>query len=177
MSSEDVISLEISLVNLVNKCYPDRIDYVDKVLSNTNDIFNKLNIGKVDYNSPLSRELTRLMKIPVEFYNNILTVLKLEHYRPLLEHFDYLGNFIRFYYNLKVFHLGKSHCNFIITGRKSLAVYIVTNILDNDTLISTPETVDMVLSMLAPLIQDQSDQPNMEDDPEDFDEEQGLLGR
>lgn len=35
----------------------------------------------------------------------------------------------------------------------------------------------MVLSMLAPLIQDQSDQPNMEDDPEDFDEEQGLLGR
>lgn len=152
MSSEDIISLEISLINLVNKCYPDRIDYVDTVLSNTNDIFIKLNIGKVDYNSPLSRELTRLMKIPVEFYNNILTVLKLDHYRPLLEHFDYLG-------------------------RKSLAVYIVTNILDNDTLISTPETVDMVLSMLAPLIQDQSDQPNMEDDPEDFDEEQGLLGR
>lgn len=56
-------------------------------------------------------------------------------------------------------------------------MYIVTNILDNDTLISTPETVDMVLSMLSPLIQDQSDQPNTEDDPEDFDEEQGLLGR
>lgn len=94
MSNEDIISLEISLVNLVNKCYPGRIDYIDTVLSNTKEIFTKLNIGKVDYNSPLSRELTRLMKIPVEFYNNILTVLKLENYRPLLEHFDYLGNFI-----------------------------------------------------------------------------------
>lgn len=106
MSSEDIISLEISLINLVNKCYPDRIDYVDTVLSNTNDVFIKLNIGKVDYNSPLSRELTRLMKIPVEFYNNILTVLKLDHYRPLLEHFDYLGKVLHIFlcWTLKYLH-------------------------------------------------------------------------
>lgn len=64
-----------------------------------------------------------------------------------------------------------------IAGRKSLAVYIVTNILENDTYIKTPESVDLVLSMLASLIQDQSDQDGIEDDPEDFDEEQGLLGR
>ena len=116
MSSEDVISLEISLVNLVNKCYPDRIDYVDKVLSNTNDIFNKLNIGKVDYNSPLSRELTRLMKIPVEFYNNILTVLKLEHYRPLLEHFDYLGNLYLFITILRFSILEKAIAILLLQG-------------------------------------------------------------
>jgi vacuolar protein sorting-associated protein 35 len=37
--------------------------------------------------------------------------------------------------------------------------------------------VDVVLTMLSPLIQDQSDQPPGEEDPEDFAEEQGLLGR
>ena len=31
--------------------------------------------------------------------------------------------------------------------------------------------------MLSPLIQDQADQPPGEEDPEDFAEEQGLLGR
>lgn len=96
MSTEDIICLEIALITLVNKCYPDRIDYVDKVLHNTNEIFNKLNIGEIEYNSPLAYELTRLMRIPVDFYNNILTVLKLENYRPLLEHFDYLGNAFQF---------------------------------------------------------------------------------
>lgn len=37
--------------------------------------------------------------------------------------------------------------------------------------------VDAVLTMLSSLIQDQSDQPSAEEDPEDFAEEQGLLGR
>jgi hypothetical protein len=37
--------------------------------------------------------------------------------------------------------------------------------------------VDAVLTMLSSLIEDQSDQPPGEEDPEDFAEEQGLLGR
>lgn len=106
----------------------------------------------MEYNSAVSRELSRLMKIPVDNYKNILTVLKLEHYTPLLEYFDY-------------------------EGRKLLAVYIVTSILDNEILIPGQEQVDAVLSMAAPLVQDQPDQPNVEEDPEDFAEEQGLLGR
>lgn len=100
----------------------------------------------------MSRELSRLMKIPVDNYKNILTVLKLDNYAPLLEYFDY-------------------------EGRKLLAVYIITNILDNETLLPTQEHVDAILSMVAPLVQDQPDQPTIDEDPEDFAEEQGLLGR
>lgn len=44
MPSEDVVSLQVSLINLAMKCYPDRVDYVDKVLESTVDIFNKLNL-------------------------------------------------------------------------------------------------------------------------------------
>ena len=36
---------------------------------------------------------------------------------------------------------------------------------------------DQVLSLVSPLVQDQSDQPAEEEDPEDFAEEQGLMGR
>lgn len=91
MTPEDIVSLEIALLNLVNKCYPDRLDFVDSVLSETDAILTKLGVQKVDFNSVLSRELTKLMKIPVENYNDILTVLKLEHYRPLIDHFDFSG--------------------------------------------------------------------------------------
>lgn len=92
------------------------------------------------------------MKIPLDNYKNILVVLKLEFYTPLLEYFDY-------------------------EGRKMLAIYIITNILDNETMIPTQEHVEAVLQMVSPLVQDQPDQPNVEEDVEDFAEEQGLLGR
>jgi len=46
MPSEDIVSLQVSLVNLAQKCYPDRVDYVDQVLQTTVDIFQKFNIDK-----------------------------------------------------------------------------------------------------------------------------------
>lgn len=149
---EDIVALQVSLVHLAYKCYPDRVDYVDKVLLTTLQIFQKLNTDRIEYSSPVSRELTRLMKIPVDNYNSLLTILQLQHYGPLLDLFDY-------------------------HGRKNLAAYLVNNALDNETQIPTQEQVDAVLTMLSSLIQDQPDQPPGEEDPEDFAEEQGLLGR
>lgn len=37
--------------------------------------------------------------------------------------------------------------------------------------------VDTILGIVSVLVQDQNDQPEMEDDPEDFAEEQGIMGR
>jgi len=56
------------------------------------------------------------MKLPVDNYNNVLTLLKLEHFGPLFEYFDY-------------------------QARKMMSIYIVNNALDNETVISTPEQV------------------------------------
>jgi len=56
------------------------------------------------------------MKIPVDNYNNLLTVLQLQHYGPLLDLFDY-------------------------HGRKILAAYLVTNALENETQVPTQEQV------------------------------------
>jgi len=46
MPPEDIVSLQVSLVNLAHKCYPDCVDYVDKVLLTTLHIFQKLNIDR-----------------------------------------------------------------------------------------------------------------------------------
>ena len=46
MPPEDIVSLQVALINLALKCYPDKVDYVDKVLETTEEIFNKLNLDQ-----------------------------------------------------------------------------------------------------------------------------------
>ncbi|XP_029109620.1 vacuolar protein sorting-associated protein 35-like isoform X4 [Scleropages formosus] len=152
MPSEDVVSLEVSLINLAMKCYPERVDYVDKVLESTLEIFNKMNLEHIATSSAVSKELMRLLKIPVDIYNNILTVLQLKHFHPLFEYFDY-------------------------PSRKSTSCYVLSNALDYSTEIKAQEQVDAILNLVSTLVQDQPDQPSEEPDPEDFAEEQNLVGR
>nr|XP_024643919.1 vacuolar protein sorting-associated protein 35-like [Macaca nemestrina] len=116
MPSEDVVSLQVSLINLAMKYYPDRVDYVDKVLETTVEIFNKLNLEHVATSSAVSKELTRLLKMPVDTYNNILTVLKLKHFHPLFEYFDY-------------------------ESRNSMSCYVLSNVLDYNTEIVSQDQV------------------------------------
>lgn len=168
MPSEDVVSLQVSLINLAMKCYPERVDYVDKVLETTVDIFNKLNLeqyvflyacsgidnwrfcyivrtnyrslnkyircwkpwlnfpflflsaNSIATSSAVSKELTRLLKIPIDTYNNILTVLKLKHFHPLFEYFDY-------------------------ESRKNMSCYILSNALEYNTEINGQEQVRLFI--------------------------------
>ena len=73
-------------------------------------------LSSLEHGSPVSKELMRLMKIPVDSYNNILTVLELEHFGPLFEYFDY-------------------------QSRKVMSSYIISNALENETSIPTQEQV------------------------------------
>lgn len=152
MPIEDVVSLQVSLVNLALKCYPDRVDYVDKVLETTAEILKKLNVHSVEYHSQLAKELMRLLKIPVDHYNTILTILTLEHFNELME---ILGP----------------------RGRKAMSAYLINNALENETLIVTQEQVDTTLNLVSTLVSDDADTLHHLEDPEDFAEEQGLLGR
>ncbi|XP_060081276.1 vacuolar protein sorting-associated protein 35-like [Ylistrum balloti] len=152
MPPEDIVSLQVALINLALKCYPEKTDYVDKVLETTEEIFNRLNLDHLEHGSPVSKELMRLMKIPVDSYNNVLIVLQLGHFGPLFEYFDF-------------------------KSRKIMSCYIINNVLENDTFIPTQEHVDSILNIVNVLVQDQNDQPEEPEDPEDFAEEQGIMGR
>lgn len=152
MPLEDTVSLQVALVNLAQKVYPDKIDYVDKVLETTTQILENLNMNNINHSLAVNQELSRLLRVCIDFYNNVLTILDLKFFPRLLERFDY-------------------------TSRKSLSLYLVMNILENETMIPTDEQVDNVLAMLSPLIKDQEDQPADALDPDDFAEEQGVVGR
>ena len=70
----------------------------------------------MDKNNAVSKELTRLLKIPVDSYNNILTLLQLEYFAPLFDYFDY-------------------------SSRKDMAMYLVTNAVESAIQIPTQEQV------------------------------------
>lgn len=74
----------------------------------------------------MSKELTRLLKIPVDTYNNILTVLQLKHFPPLFEYFDY-------------------------ESRKSMSCYVLSNTLDYNTTILAQEQVSVSSPAFPPL--------------------------
>lgn len=76
--------------------------------------------------SAVSKELTRLLKIPVDTYNNILTVLQLKHFPPLFEYFDY-------------------------ESRKSMSCYVLSNTLDYNTTILAQEQVSVSSPAFPPL--------------------------
>lgn len=94
-----------------------------------------------------------MLKIPIDLYKNILTLLKLKHYSTLYEHLDY-------------------------TGRKTICQYLLNNAIENETVISTPDEVDSLLQLISPLVVDANDKPtDYEEDNEDFIDEQTLVAR
>nr|SVE71503.1 EOG090X00QE [Daphnia similis] len=152
MPSENLVSLQVSLISLAFRCYPEKIALVDKVLESTLVALDKIAVEKVDFDSALGKELNRLLRMPISHYNSLVTLLQLPHFGQVLQRLDF-------------------------NGRKSVALYLVNNALDNETYITTQEQVDAVLNMLAPLICDQPDQVLTGLDVEDFAEEQNLMAR
>lgn len=152
MPLEDTVSLQVALVSLAQKVYPDRVDYVDKVLETTCQILGRLNMNNISHFLSVNQELSRLLRICIDFYNNVLIIIQLKHFCPLLEKLDNIS-------------------------RKSLALYIVMNVLENETFIPTSDEVDSVLILIGPLLKDEEDQSAENIDQEDFAEDQGIVAR
>lgn len=72
--------------------------------------------SRLKYGTAVSKELMHLLKIPIDVYQNLLTVLELKHFGPLFKYFDY-------------------------HGRKTMSAFLINSALENDTKILTPEQV------------------------------------
>ncbi|CAG9570849.1 unnamed protein product [Danaus chrysippus] len=155
MPPEDMLSLQLALLKLAQKCHPDKLSYVDRVLAHTDRIcVDILPSGKqyLEHNTPVFKELMKILKLPADHYKNILTLIKLQNYAPLINRLSQ-------------------------PGRMLIAVHLINDVLESNTTVSTPEDVEAVLSMLDVLVKDQADPPAAEQDADDFMEEQGLLAR
>lgn len=152
MPCEHAVSMHAALTNLAMKCYVDRTDYVDKVLQATVEVLGRRNVDIINSGSSLCKEVTKLLESILSSYNNIITVVELKYFAPVYEHLDF-------------------------EARKQLALQLVTNALDNQTLVTSSEQADLVLMLLSPLVRDQADQPKGDVDEFDFAEEQTAMGR
>lgn len=71
---------------------------------------------RIPYNNQVGRELSKLIRIPIDHYKDVRTLLKLSHFGPALGSFDY-------------------------RGRTLNSAYIVQNILDTGIIIPSQDEV------------------------------------
>eukprot|EP01087_Luapelamoeba_hula_P009270 TRINITY_DN2384_c0_g1_i2.p1 TRINITY_DN2384_c0_g1~~TRINITY_DN2384_c0_g1_i2.p1 ORF type:complete len:687 (-),score=126.58 TRINITY_DN2384_c0_g1_i2:60-1916(-) len=150
MDAEDQLAMQVALLNLALRVYPETVEYVDEVLNQAFELLTRLKKEEVDYTKPnCVKHILSLLNIPLTTYNNIIILTKLENY----------SNIIGF--------LGYSH-------RRKIAIDVVSNAINNETFIPEPDDVTRVFAAIKPLLMDEEDQGE-EVDPEDFEEDQNRV--
>nr|CAD2166646.1 unnamed protein product [Meloidogyne enterolobii] len=129
MPFDEIISIQIALLSLALNCYRDRPELADTVYSTTIQIVERRNIQNILANSLIGRELTKLLKLPIENYNNIIELLALESYSNILQLLD-------------------------IYGQRKIAAFIIENALENNTLIECEDHLDKLFSLIESLLID-----------------------
>ncbi|KAF7304622.1 Vacuolar protein sorting-associated protein 35 [Mycena kentingensis (nom. inval.)] len=132
LSIQDITALFVSLTNLSLSCYPDRLEYVDQVLSFAASKIQEYSESPDLHAPQTSANLAALLVAPINSYQSVLTLLAIPNYAPLLT-------------------------KQLFSTRRSIAHSIVSSVLKNETVIETPEDVDGVLELCHVLIKDQSD--------------------
>ncbi|WWC99767.1 hypothetical protein V866_006672 [Kwoniella sp. B9012] len=128
----DVTALCVSLVNLSLSCYPDRLEYVDQILSFAHGKVIEYAQNPDLHSPPTTANLLALLLAPITSYLSILTLLAIPSYIPLLSVQPY-------------------------STRLSIGQAVVSSVLKNNTLIDTSEDVSGVLGLCAVLVKDQKD--------------------
>ncbi|KAJ1970421.1 retromer complex subunit Vps35 [Dimargaris xerosporica] len=85
MTMEDMTALCLSLMKLSLNCYPDHFDYIDQILD---FIAARVDQAKLspDLHAPSTiNNLLALMQGPVDAYESVLDLLRLDHYGVLLD--------------------------------------------------------------------------------------------
>jgi vacuolar protein sorting-associated protein 35 len=160
LSIQDTMALLTSLVNLALNIYPDRLEYVDKVLGYASEKAAEF-VDSPDLHSAATQSnMLNLLLAPIRSYFSLFTALALPHYLPLFQSQTY-------------------------TTRRSVAGEVARSILRNRVKITTPEHLEGVLTLLRVLIKEGVQQPSgytgignrNRGDSDEIVEEQGWLAR
>lgn len=158
---QDTMALLVSLVNLALSTYPDRLEYVDKILGFATEKTNEFTDHADLHSTPAQQNLLHLLLAPLRSYTSIFTALALPNYIPLLTSQPY-------------------------PTRRSIAGEIARSFLKNRTFIATTENLDRVLQALRVLIKEGAQQamgyPGLQSqrrggETDETLEEQGWLAR
>ena len=131
---QDTIALLVSLANLALNIYPERLDYIDQVLSYANEKVAQY-VNSADLHSaPTQSAILSLLLAPVKAYYSLFTALALPNYLPLLHAQTY-------------------------PTRRAVAGEVAKSILRNQISIASTENLQGVLEILKVLIKEGMQQP------------------
>ncbi|KAL9655021.1 hypothetical protein ABK040_008805 [Willaertia magna] len=148
MEIADILSVQISLMSLALQTYPEKVNYVNDVITFCSEQLKTTN--DISSNQTLIRLIKRLLLTPIEIYKNILTILDLESFGEVL--------------SLLAFE-----------DRRYVALELCQCGIKYRTVISTWEEVGKLFELIRPLLKDEEDM--VERDDEEFEEEQNTVAR
>jgi vacuolar protein sorting-associated protein 35 len=129
LSIQDTTALLVSLANLALSIYPEKLEYMDQILSYASQKVSE-NANNADLHSPATQaNLLKLLVAPVSAYHSLFTVFVLPNFIPLFQTQTY-------------------------PTRRAIAGDVAKQILKNKTIISIPEHLDGVLGILSVLIKE-----------------------
>ncbi|MCJ1425471.1 Vacuolar protein sorting-associated protein 35 [Sticta canariensis] len=131
---QDTIALLVSLTNLALNIYPERLEYVDQILSYANEKVAQFANSADLHSAPTQSNILNLLLAPIKFYFSLFTALALPSYIPLLHAQTY-------------------------STRRAVAGEVARNILRNQTKISTTANLEGVIEILRVLIREGMQQP------------------
>lgn len=127
LSIQDITALLVSLIGLSLNCYPDKLEYVDQVLS-----FTKAKLDEVPQHSPTTvSNVLALLTAPINCYKSMITLLALTAYLPLMKMQPY-------------------------QSRKCIALDICNSLLTNQTYMDNVADVNDLLELCGVLIKEGS---------------------
>lgn len=147
MPGADVAAMYSALLGFSGTVYPDRLDFVDRVLETC---YNALQRRGPINDSKAEKQVVALLSTPLDKYDAV-TVLGLAHYPSVMELLQ-------------------------PRMKREVATRIVQTLLAAGTQVTTLDQVEMLFSFITPLVQDVEGLQDLLDE-EDISEDQQLLAR
>ncbi|KAF2191462.1 vacuolar protein sorting-associated protein 35 [Zopfia rhizophila CBS 207.26] len=129
LTIQDTIGLLVSLANLALNIYPERLDYVDQVLSFANQKVSEYANSADLHSQATQSQILNLLLAPIKAYVSLFTALALPSFIPLLHSQPY-------------------------PTRRAVAGEVARSLLRNQTPITSVENLESVLEILKVLIKE-----------------------
>lgn len=126
---QDTIGLLVSLANLALNIYPERLDYIDQVLTFANQKVTEYQNSADLHSQATQSQILSLLLSPIKTYVSLFTALALPNYIPLLHSQPY-------------------------PTRRAVAGEVARSLMRNKTYITSIENLESVLEILKVLIRE-----------------------
>ncbi|KAF1842432.1 vacuolar protein sorting-associated protein 35 [Cucurbitaria berberidis CBS 394.84] len=126
---QDTIGLLVSLANLALNIYPERLDYIDQVLTFANQKVAEYQNSADLHSQATQSQILNLLLSPIKTYVSLFTALALPNFIPLLHSQPY-------------------------PTRRAVAGEIARSLMRNQTYITSVENLESVLEILKVLIRE-----------------------